>query len=148
LADQALRSVGAKSAANYGTITPTANYRWGRQIQLTDLRAGDIIQFRNYQLVITTTTNVTNPDGSGTVNTQTETQSRPHHTAIVSVAGSNGEVTIYEQNVPAGSPIQSFTLHFTTHSSTHTTTSGGVTTTVTRSIQVHGTLWYYRPETG
>ena len=48
-ADNALRNANARSAADYGTVTPDADYQWGTPVNQSDLRTGDIIQFRNYR---------------------------------------------------------------------------------------------------
>src|SRR5258706_10511151 len=58
LVDRALRAGGFKSAADFGTVAPEVNYVWGSSVPLSDLRANDIIQFRNYRFdrsVVTTT---------------------------------------------------------------------------------------------
>jgi CHAP domain-containing protein len=133
LADRALRGANARSAADYGSVTPTADYTWGTSVTLADLQPGDVIQFRNYtyeRVVVT-------EDESGT-RTAEHTEDRPHHTAIVERVGADGEVTVLEQNSPEGSPVTRTQLFFTAG----TTTSGNRTTT----IRVRGTFWFYRPE--
>ena len=70
--------------------------------------------------------------------TTTESQTRPHHTAIVERVGANGSLTVLEQNVPRRSPVLRSQLFFTNS----TTRSGGTTTT----IRVQGTFWLYRPQ--
>jgi len=134
LADRALTSAGAKTASDFGTITRDADYVWGTSVALSDLQAGDIIQFRNYSFDRETT--VEHSDGS--TDTKTETQGRPHHTAVVEQVGSNGEVTVLEQNSPEKSPVHRSRLFFTSGTFTQ-----GSTTTV---IAVHGTFWFYRPQ--
>ena len=129
LVDQALRNAGAKSAADFGTVTPDADYVWGSRINLSDVQPGDIIQFRNYRYDRTIDT---------ATRTDTDFQERPHHTAIVESMGANGAITVLEQNVPNGSPVQRSQLFF----SNVNTTSGGRTTTVT----VQGRFWFYRPQ--
>jgi hypothetical protein len=149
LADQALRSAPARSAANYGAITATADYRWGRLIQRTDARAGDIIQFRNFTFVETTTTRVTQADGSFTQNTQVRNGSRgqPNHTAMVAEVGADGAITVYEQNVAGNRTVHSNRVFCAAlPATTQTTTESGVTTMVTRSVAVHGAVRFYRPE--
>lgn len=134
LVDRALRNAGAKSAADYGTVVPDADYAWGVSVGLSGLRAGDVIQFRNYRYDRTIDT--ANPDGSGS--TATDSQERPHHTAIVERVESGGAVVVLEQNSPQGAPVTRHRLFFTSSMST----SGGQTTT----ISVQGTFWFYRPE--
>jgi hypothetical protein len=133
LADRALGSADAKSAADYGPVTPTADYVWGAATTLADLRPGDVIQFRNYryrrEIVTETPTEI---------DTQEDEQERPHHTAIVQSVDGNGAVTIWEQNSPDGSPVTRTQLFFTSR----TAASGNQRTTIT----VSGTFWFYRPE--
>jgi len=130
LADMALRNAGAKSAADFGQVTPDGNYRWGTQINLSELHPGDVIQFRNYSFVRRTT----EADESWAE----EVQERPHHTAIVEQVGSDGAVTVLEQNVPEGDGVRRCQLFFS-NSDTH---SEGRHIEVT----VHGHFWFYRPE--
>ena len=102
LADGALGEAKAKSARDYGKITPNANYVWGKVVALKDAQPGDILRFKNFKIheyrkVVTvrksegsTTTSTANPESwSG----------RPHHTAIVESNDGNGRFTILEQNV-------------------------------------------------
>ena len=49
LVDRALRSAGALSAADHGEVTPDADYIWGTEVNLSDVRPGDVIQFRDYR---------------------------------------------------------------------------------------------------
>ena len=129
LADNALRGAGAKSAADFGTVTPTADYVWGTSVNLSDVRIGDVIQFRNYHYL----KRVDNDDGSF----REDGGGRPHHTAIVERVDGNGAITVLEQNFE-GSPVRRSQLYFTSR----TSTSSGQTTTIT----VTGTFWFYRPQ--
>jgi hypothetical protein len=135
VADRALRGAGAKSAADFGTVVPDADYVWGTSIAPSELRPGDVIQLRDYRYDREIDTS--NPDGSGT--TATDFQERPHHTAIVEHVGNNGAVTVLEQNSPRGGPIVRNQLFFTSG----TSTSGNQTTRIT----LQGTFWFYRPQT-
>lgn len=149
LVDQALRSVPARSAADFGTITAQADYRWGRAIQRGEARAGDAIQFRNFSFRETTVTRVTQADGSYTENTQTQTGSRgaPNHSALVAEIGADGCFTLYEQNVSGNRTDHTNRVCCAAiPTSTQTSTDGGVTTTVTRTVSVHGQVRYYRPQ--
>ena len=134
LADRALTGAGAKSAREFGTVTRDADYVWGTVVALTDLQAGDIIQFRGYRYDRDVT--IETPDGSTA--TQTDFQERPHHTAIVERVAGNGTVTVLEQNAPDGSPVRRSQLFFTS-----TTIDEGRRST---TIRVHGTFWFYRPQ--
>jgi hypothetical protein len=129
LADQALRNAGAKSAADFGTVTRNADYVWGSSITLADARPGDIIQFRNYRYDRTVET------ASGT---DTDFQERPHHTAIVERVDEAGAITVLEQNAPDGSPGQRSQLFF---SNVSTNAAGRRTT-----IRVQGRVRFYRPQ--
>jgi CHAP domain len=131
LADSALRGAGAKSAADFGTITATADYVWGTQVSLADVRLGDVIQFRDYRFL----KRVDNADGSF----REDGGGRPHHTAIVERIDGDGAITVLEQNFE-GSPVRRSQLFFTSRTSTNTST--GQTTTIT----VTGTFWFYRPQ--
>jgi hypothetical protein len=134
LADQALHSAGASSAADFGTVTPDADYAWGTPISLGDVQAGDVIQFRNYRYDRETT--VEDANGGSTTNTWFE--ERPHHTAVVERVDGNGALTVLEQNSPQGSTVHRTQLFF----SDTTTTQGRRTT----KISVQGSIWYYRPQ--
>ena len=134
LADRALSTAGARSASDYGTVTPNADYVWGSTVSLSDLQPGDVIQMRDYRFDREVTVN--NPDGSGS--TDTDFQERPHHTAIVESVDGGGAVNVLEQNAPAGSAVRRSQLFFTNS----TTTSGHRTTT----IRVQGSFWFYRPQ--
>jgi hypothetical protein len=127
LADQALRGAGAKSAADFGVVTPNADYVWGTSVSLANVQAGDIIQFRNYRYDRTIDT---------ATRTDTDFQERPHHTAIVERVDGQGALTVFEQNAPAGSAVQRTQLFF----SNVNTDSGGTKTT----IVVTGTVHFYR----
>jgi hypothetical protein len=132
LVDRALRNAGARSAADYGEITPDADYVWGTAVNLSELRPGDVIQFREYEYTRTVVTSTDQGESS-----ETEEGGRPHHTAIVeSVDGS--AVTVLEQNAPDGAPVTRKRLYFA-----DSTTEVGDTTT---TVDVSGTWWFYRPQ--
>lgn len=101
-------------------------------------------------MTITTVTKVTQRNGSWTENTNTQTQSRPHHTATIARVGQNGGIEVLEQNVGSGTNqrrVQRNSLYFGSPASTTTTaTKDGVTTTVRITVQVTGTAQFYRAE--
>jgi hypothetical protein len=135
LADEALRSAGARSAKDFGPITPDCNYISGTRVfSLSDARPGDIGQFRDYRYTRTEE----NDDGS--CKELTLWPGEPKHTAIVVSKDGNGLLTVIEQNVPErkGSPVRETQLGFVSN----TTTSGGTTTRQT----VSGQWWFYRPQ--
>ena len=133
LVDRALRGASARTAADYGTVTPDADYTWGSSVSLSDLQPGDMIQFRDYVYERT----VVIEDSSGTRTTE-DGGDRPHHTAVVETVDGNGAVTALEQNAPEGSAVGRHQLYFTSG----TRTSGNRTTT----IAVRGTFWFFRPQ--
>ncbi|MGH9139824.1 MAG: hypothetical protein ACRD3J_04155 [Thermoanaerobaculia bacterium] len=133
LVDRALRGAHAQSAADYGSVSPDADYTWGTSVSLSDLQPGDVIQFRDYtfhKVVVTESDSATTTDELD--------GDRPHHTAVVESVDGHGAVTVLEQNAPEGSAVTRNQLYFTGGS----WTSGHRTTTVT----VHGTFWFFRPE--
>jgi CHAP domain len=131
LVDQALRSLGARSAADFGTVTANADYKWGTPVALADVQPGDIVQFRNFK----STRRNDAEDGSG--NDFTDGRS-PHHTAIVVSVDGNGLLTVIEQNAPKGSPVHKSQFGFANTSFV----KDKVTTTITTS----GSVWFYRPQ--
>ncbi len=148
LADQALRSRSLKSASDFGTITPDADYVWGREVSLGQVQVGDVIQFRNYRYEETITTEVSRPDGSGGSGSEVQSESRPHHTAIVASVGANGELMVYEQNIGGQMLVLHNRLLFSSVTiGPNSTTVNGETTTVTRTITVTGTAKFYRAQT-
>lgn len=134
LADQALRGAGARSASDYGTVSPDADYVWGASVTLSDLRPGDVVQFRDYRY----DRRVETRHGDGSESWNEDSQERPHHTAVVERVGAGGEVTVLEQNAPAGTAVTRNTLFFSNRQST----SDGRSTT----IRVSGTFWFFRPQ--
>jgi hypothetical protein len=134
LADTALRNAGARGAADYGAVTPSTDYVWGTSVSLSDVRAGDVIQFRDYRFE--REIEARNADGS--ITTTTEFQERPHHTAIVERVDGSGALTVLEQNSPNGAPVTRNQLFFS-----NGTSSRGTRTT---RITVQGTFWFYRAQ--
>lgn len=92
---------------NFG---PNANYVWGDTRALSALQAGNLVQFRNYSWTRTVEETVTFADGGGSTSTQTTSESRPHHSAIVNNVTPGGLVEILEQNAPAGSSVHATSL--------------------------------------
>lgn len=135
LADRALKNAGAKSASAYCTVAPDVDYIWGDAVSPADVRAGDIIQFRDYRFDREV---VTQQSGGGS-DTVTDFQERtPHHTAIVERNDGGAAITVLEQNVD-GSPVVRTQLFF---KNTGPATVGNKTTT----IKVSGKFWFYRPQ--
>jgi hypothetical protein len=97
LVNRALSAADARTARDYGPVSPDADYVWGTSLTLTDLQPGDVIQFRDYTYERVDITD----DDSGTT-TEEHAEDRPHHTAIVQSVDGDGAVTVWEQNAPMG----------------------------------------------
>lgn len=96
LVDRLLRSLGAETAADGDVpVTAKADYDWGDGILLESIQPGDILQFSQH-VVHSETLTLGSYKWSVT---ETRTQTRPHHTAIVLDVGKDGSVTVVEQNV-------------------------------------------------
>ena len=152
LADLALRDAGAKSAADYGRVTRSADYVWGRAVTRQTARVGDVIQFRNYGFTETVVTVTERRDSGGrwVVEedvSETRTQTRPHHTAIVDAIGRDGEITVLEQNVANVRRVIRNDLFFATRTDPpRVTIRGNQRITVRRSVSVQGQVRFYRPQ--
>jgi CHAP domain len=131
LADKALQGAGAKSAPDHGVITGNANYVWGREVKLDDVKPGDVLQFKNYAMKA----RVDKADGWSE-----SKETRPHHTAVVESVGSDGTVVVIEQNI-GKTAADKRTKRSTLALKGSSTKAGTVTTTVT----VTGTVTPYRP---
>ena len=131
LADRALTSLGARSAADFGTVTSVADYKWGTPVALADVRPGDIVQFRNFE----STRRDDAEDGSFKEFTH---ERSPQHTAIVASVDGHGLLSVIEQNAPAGSPVHKTQIGFSN------TSFAKDKSTVT--IAVSGSVWFYRPQ--
>ena len=152
LADSALTYAGAQSSTTTGK---NDDYVWGAETGTHQVRAGDILQFRNYETKITTTTRVTFDDGEWSEKTQVNTTKRPHHTAIVATYNPSS-VVVLEQNYPEGSRVVESTIPLSSISPTTKTTmktmkdssgkSRPATVSVTTTVEVKGQLKAYRPQ--
>lgn len=131
------------SAADFGELSPRADYVWGTAVLLGQLQPGDVVQFSNYRMRVHVATRST--DGSSSF--ADEESERPHHTAIVESVGPNGEVTVLEQNVGGRLRVLRNTLRFSASTSTETRFEGSETITTTRTVTVSGQVWFYRPQT-
>jgi hypothetical protein len=156
LADAALRGATAKTAKDFGTVTETADYVWGDEVDPKDAAPGDILQFRDYVITVTTTvlTITKTPgytDGSRR-ETNTLTIERPHHTGIVESNDGDGKLTILEQNFMHVKKVKRSVIAwkgFTvgpTKKLTPVKGGGSAETTTTVATTVEGTLWVYRPK--
>ena len=133
LVNRALSAADAKSARDYGTVSPDADYVWGTSVTLTDLQPGDVIQFRDYTFKRVDVTD----DDSGTTTDELRETARttpPSSRAWTATARSR----CWEQNAPDGSAgdTHATVLHVQNdherqpHDDDHR----------------EGTFWFYRPE--
>ena len=157
-----LKEANAKSAADFGKMTPNGNYVWGKEIRVQNVMPGDILQFRNHKIktTINTVETTSSKYGGSTIKT-TESEEeliRPHHTAVVANSSGKGKgvLEICEQNVaPRGSStvlrkVQENTLYIKNQKITKKSkpsTIMGVKTeiSVTTVIKVSGRIWAYKP---
>lgn len=160
LAEEALKAAGAKTSRDYGVITANANYKWGNEIGKNELKAGDIAQFRNYKIEVITKTHVRidkkyadgSTEWSENEDTNTQTNSFPHHTAVVGSALNTADntVSLYHQNVENVKLVKTGTLILkdseTVTTNKETLPNGTKTTTTTVTIKVSGKIWFYRPQ--
>jgi hypothetical protein len=161
LADAALTAARGKSAPDFGPVTDDANYVWGKEVKLNEAFQGDIIQFRDHLIKITTrtVTKTIHSDGSWEEKTQEawEEHERGHHTAVVATNNNDGTMVVFEQHVrPPGQAkvslqVQQNTIYVQSKTMDPVTTvqlKGGarVETTTVKVIEVSGTIWIYRPQ--
>ncbi len=158
LAEQALRNSGALTSRDLGEVGRDSDYVWGTAKELSRVQAGDILQFRNWEVTTVTETKIEWQDGAMTIDTQTQTATSEHHTAIVgSSPDRNGVVATLDQNAPPrGRVVQNQSLHTrdvpqTTevthenrrHPDTGNMSPATITTKVT--ITTSGRIWAYAP---
>lgn len=154
LVEDAVVGAGGKSSRG---LTPNfsaqSSYVWGTAVLISALQAGDVLQFTRYSWTRSITVDVSNPDGSGSVNTTTQQEVRgaPNHTAMVVRVVSPGLVEVVEQNIPtATGPVQTLELVLTAPApSTETTRvpgrDGATVTVTTTSDAVTNPPRCYRP---
>ena len=165
LADEALRDAGALSAPDYGKITATADYKWGKEVDWRNAQPGDILQFRNHVIEIRIDTKTVERFQDGRTKTVTqkkiESHRRPHHTAILSNNDGAGVFRVYEQHVrpPGGTQVlrqvQENDVQVTGSKKTRRNTrmkvvpgerSIAVEEETTVTVKVTGRIWVYRPQ--
>ena len=149
LVDNALRSLGVKSVADCAEVTPSADYKWGREITLGSARVGDILQFRNFSVTMRTDTSIARSSGGNETRWEERKQDRPHHTAIIRVLPQSGALTVLECNVNGSRNVQSNELHLrsVTLPARIATAADGTCTTIGVTITVRGAVKVYRPQT-
>ncbi|CAM5437090.1 hypothetical protein [Rhodanobacter lindaniclasticus] len=159
LAELALKHAGAKTSADLGPVGDDTNYVWGDSIDIKDVVAGDVLQFRDYEESTVTETTYEFSDGSSDTSTGTATEEREHHTAIANgEPDAQGALRIFEQNAaPHGKVVQHWRIHtrtvapVVTHTVERRTNPSSkkpetVKVTKTVTVTVSGTIWAYRPK--
>lgn len=157
LANSALGQAGAGTSSDFGPMGDDDDYIWGSEVALKDALPGDILQYRDYEMTTTTTTDVTFADGTGWTDSPYVTVGHPHHTSILSKNPGTGAITVLEQNHQGNKePVRASTIRWK-GSSTSTTTrkpmkrqDNGKTESalvvVTVDVTVSGKLKAYRPK--
>lgn len=157
LANSALLQAGAKTSSDLGPTGPDDDYVWGTVVDPKDALPGDVIQYRDWEMTTTTTTEVTFSDDSGWFDAPTSTIGHPHHTSIVATNPGNGVLTVLEQNhLGNKEKVRNSTIRWKDAATKTTTTkklmkrqdngkSEIATVTVTVQSTVSGTLTIYRP---
>ena len=160
LAERALKSAGAQTSYDLGSVDPDSDYVWGDPVdQLKDIEPGDVLQFRDHEVRTLTETTITFSDGTIVTKTTEETAERGHHTAIAtSMLDGDGKLSTLDQHVkPLGKvvqrkvlytrdvgPVEKTTTERRKHPETKKLETATVVTTVT--IEVSGTISAFRPK--
>jgi hypothetical protein len=138
LVDQLLKSLSAKTAADFGEVTVDADYVWGTAVALDSVQPGDILQFRDHTVV--TRTEALGP--TRWAMTEEQTQHRPHHTAVVIEVISGGGVVVVEQNVkPDKKKIRRNVIDGLAEGEE----TRYISNKLKKIIKVTGKAWAYRP---
>lgn len=159
LANKALLQAGAGTSSDFGPMGSDDDYIWGDEVALKDALPGDILQYRDYVMTTTTTTDVTFSDDSGSNDSVSVPVNHPHHTAILSTNPGTGVLKVLEQNYKSHhEPVRSSTIRWKDAPTTTTTTRKQMkrgdngkmelaVVVVTVDVSVTGTLKAYRPKT-
>lgn len=139
LVDSLLRGLGAQTAED-GTVavTETADYDWGDPIKLGEVQVGDILQFKNHLIDVSSWT----LSAGKWYETKGQEYTRPHHTAIVTAVNADGSYLVVEQNVKPNPAKVSGSVIMRLASGTETRMTGDKFKTV---IKVTGRVRAYRP---
>ncbi len=133
LVNKVLKSVSAKTAADFGRITPNGDYVWGTPVNLGSVKPGDVLQFSNHVILVRTDY----ADGS----MEERSYSRGHHSAVVVEVQKDGSVYVVEQNVRPKPRRITRNLLVRLPKGKETRRSDGKKVTIT----VTGTVKAYRP---
>jgi hypothetical protein len=106
--DRALTESGGLSAPDFvsgGAVGSDDDYTWGDPVNLLALQPGDVLQFRNYRVVVVRYTQVVRNTMGGQLPSELEQTTlsdyaRPHHSAMVSKVNGQGNLEVAEQNAP------------------------------------------------
>lgn len=158
LVDVLLKRAGAFSANDIDPVTGKQNqdYQWSKiQVDLADVKPGDLLQFRDHETEIETATKTTKKSGGKlfTPSTPESHKRGPQHSAIVLKNNGDGTLEIAEQHVlEPGTKKESTTVRKNTlytrdvPATTTTRHEGGDTIETTTTITVSGKIWAYRPQ--
>jgi hypothetical protein len=98
LANSALLQAGAQTSSDLGPTGADDDYVWGTVVDPKDALPGDVIQYRDWEMTTTTTTEITFSDDAGWWDAPSSTVGHPHHTSIITTNPGNGVLTVLEQN--------------------------------------------------
>ncbi len=136
LADQALIASGARSFIDYAANTRGDDYVWGDPVDVTLARPGDVLQFRDFTMRVTTRT------AGGAVSD--ESDDAEHHTVVVE-ENHGGVMTVFEQNVD-DDPAVRRTHYFTVPGSFPGRGDGRADRGAVTTVRITGSVHAYRPE--
>lgn len=126
LVDEALKAVGCKSAEDFGTVSENADYVWGNRVALSQVKPGDVLQFRDHYVTVKRVTGY----------------HRDHHTAVVVAVNPDGSVAVVEQNFdPTPKKVCKNIIHRLAAGTEIRSGEGSAKDTIT----VKGTVKAYRP---
>lgn len=142
LAENALKSAGAKTSWELATpdqkkFFDDADYTWGKKINLSEIKPGCILQFRNYKVSIKRTT--TEPDGG--TSWKTESFNYGHHTSIAISEIKSKTVRVLHQNVPDGDKKRKLVIEGDIYTESYRDNKKPVST----ELVVTGKVWAYEP---
>jgi hypothetical protein len=139
LVDEILKSAGAKTAEDFGNVTPESDYVWGEAVDLAAVQPGDILQFRDH--AVTKHTLHLGDRKWEDVSVEGPAR-RPHHSAVVVEVRQDGSVVVVEQNVKPNPHKVSRNVIPRLDAGEETRYNG---TAVKMIITVTGTVKAYRP---
>lgn len=158
LVDVLLRGAGAKSANDMEHVdgSQKQDYKWSA-IEINDLKnvkPGDVLQFRDYDIEIDTKRTTKSPNSVTTGGEKTPQKRGPQHSAIVLANNGDGTLMIAEQHVidhstgEESTTVRKNTLYLqnTTKPPRRTATGATITEETDTIIIKGGKIWAYRPQ--